>query len=243
MKDKAVLKTEKPSGKQPQVVPKHIAFIMDGNGRWAKRRLLPRSAGHRQGVKNVIKVAEAAFDMGVEVVSLFAFSTENWSRPKDERDTLFELLKSYFEDNLKRLIDKGVRIEIMGDITAFPIDLQEIFKRSIDTTRENTANILNIGINYGGRDEIIRAVNKLLERGAKSTSKEDFNNCLYTKNLPDPDLIIRTSGEQRLSNFMLYQAAYSELYFSKTLWPDFTKTHLKKAILEYGARNRRFGGV
>ena len=243
MNSKTALKTEKTNGKQPQTVPRHIAFIMDGNGRWAKRRLLPRSAGHRQGVKNVIKVAEYAFEMGVKTVSLFAFSTENWSRPKDERDTLFELLKSYFEDNLKRLTDNGVKIELMGDLTAFPPDLQAVFERSLSATQKNTANILNIGINYGGRDEIIRAVNTLLGRGVKSVAKEDFENCLYTKDLPDPDLIIRTSGEQRLSNFMLYQAAYSELYFSKTLWPDFTRGHLKKAILEYGARNRRFGGV
>jgi undecaprenyl diphosphate synthase len=224
-------------------LPEHIGFIMDGNGRWAKKRLMPRTYGHNQGVKNVIEIVEYAFNLGIKTVSLYAFSTENWSRPKDEVDTLFELIRKYFKDNINKLLKEGVRLQIMGDISLLPEDILNDFNNSLEKTKNNDKHILNIGINYGGRTEIVNAVNKIIKEGVKSVDEEIFKKYLDTSNLRDPDLIIRTSGESRLSNFLLYQAAYSELYFVKTLWPDFHKKELDIALKNYEKRNRRYGGV
>jgi len=221
----------------------HIGFIMDGNGRWAKKRLMPRSYGHKEGVKNVLEIVEYAFDLGIKTVSLYAFSTENWSRPKEEIDLLFDLIRKYFKDNINKLLKEGVRLQIMGDISNLPADIFDDFSKSLERTKNNDKHILNIGINYGGRVEIVRAVNNIIGDGVKNITEEIFRKYLYTADISDPDLIIRTSGESRLSNFLLFQAAYSELYFTKTLWPDFHKKELDKALEDYKSRNRRYGGV
>ena len=224
-------------------LPMHIGFIMDGNGRWAKKRLMPRSYGHREGVKNVLEIVEYAFDLGIKTVSLYAFSTENWSRPKEEVELLFDLIRKYFKDNINKLLKEGVRLQIMGDISSLPADIFNDFSESLERTKNNDRHILNIGINYGGRVEIIRAVNNIIDDGIKNITEETFRKYLYTADISDPDFIIRTSGESRLSNFLLFQAAYSELYFTKTLWPDFHKKELDKALADYKSRNRRYGGV
>jgi len=216
---------------------------MDGNGRWAKKRLMPRTYGHNQGVKNVIEIVEYAFSLGIKTVSLYAFSTENWSRPKEEVDTLFELIRKYFNEYINKLLKDGVRLQIMGDISALPDDILKDFNYSLEKTKDNDKHVLNIGINYGGRTEIIKAVNQIIKEGVKDIDEVTFKKYLYTSNISDPDLIIRTSGESRLSNFLLYQAAYSELYFTKTLWPDFHKKELDIALKDYKSRNRRYGGV
>ena len=224
-------------------LPSHVAFIMDGNGRWAKKRLMPRNFGHREGAKIVGEIVTYAFELGIKTVTLYAFSTENWSRPKEEVDTLFELLRKYFKENINKLLTEGVKLSIMGDISVLPEDIRKDFENSLEKTKNNNKNILNIGINYGGRPEILRAVNNIIRDGVKNVTDEDFRKYLYTLNLRDPDLIIRTSGECRLSNFLIYQSAYSELYFTKTLWPDFHKKEFDKALKNYAERNRRFGGV
>lgn len=224
-------------------LPGHIAIIMDGNGRWAKRRLMPRTYGHSQGVKNVIEIVEYAFNLGIKTVSLYAFSTENWSRPKEEVDKLFDLIRKYFIDNINKLLKEGVRLQVMGDIKQLPADIYKDIKSSIERTAKNSKHVLNIGINYGSRTEILRAVNTIIKSGVNEVDEDSFKNYLYTSKLCDPDLIIRTSGESRLSNFMLYQSAYSELYFTKKLWPDFHKKQLDKALKSYSKRKRRFGGV
>ena len=229
--------------KKNSILPQHIGFIMDGNGRWAKKRLMPRTYGHNQGVKNVIEIVEYAFSLGIKTVSLYAFSTENWSRPKEEVDTLFELIRKYFNEYINKLLKDGVRLQIMGDISALPDDILKDFNYSLEKTKDNDKHVLNIGINYGGRTEIIKAVNQIIKEGVKDIDEVTFKKYLYTSNISDPDLIIRTSGESRLSNFLLYQAAYSELYFTKTLWPDFHKKELDIALKDYKSRNRRYGGV
>lgn len=223
-------------------VPKHVGIIMDGNGRWAVARGKNRSFGHRAGTANVEKITRYAFKSGVKVLSLYAFSSENWSRPKAEVDELMRLLERYIKKFLKTLEKEGVRLTVMGDITALSDKLQTVIKDAMEKTKENSAGVLNIGINYGGRQEIVYSVNKLINAG-KDITVENISENLYTAEFGEPDLIIRTGGELRLSNFMLFQGAYSELYFSKVLWPDFNEEEFDKAIEEYGNRNRRFGGV
>lgn len=215
---------------------------MDGNGRWAVARGKSREYGHRQGVKNVREIVSHAFSRGVEVVSLFAFSTENWSRPQREVDELFSLIRRYFTSSLKKLLSDGVRLEIMGDMTAFPSDVREDLERIVRETAKNDRRVLNVGINYGGRQELARALRLIAEEGGEPT-EENIGRHLYTSDLPDLDFVVRTSGEERLSNFMLWQAAYAELYFTPTLWPDFHAEDLERALESYAARRRRFGGV
>ena len=224
-------------------IPNHIAIIMDGNGRWAKKRFLPRLAGHKAGVDALKKVTEAGKDLGVKVMSFFAFSTENWKRDKEEVNGIFDLVKTHLTENYERFITSNVKIQTMGDISKLPADLYNLLVDVTEKTKNNTEFIVNIGLNYGSKSELVRACNSLISKGVTSVTEDDIQKELYTSNLPDPDLIIRTSGEQRLSNFMLYQAAYSELYFPKTYWPDFNKSHLIKAIKEYQSRDRRYGNI
>ncbi|MBQ1269621.1 MAG: di-trans,poly-cis-decaprenylcistransferase [Clostridia bacterium] len=224
-------------------LPKHVAFIMDGNGRWAKKRLMPRSYGHKMAVENVTEVVEYCFSKGIKYISLFAFSTENWNRSKEEIDALFDLLRKYFTVKIKQLLKEGVRLTVMGDLSRLPEDVREDLEAAIAQTQQNDKFILNVGINYGGRDEILRACNKLIAQGKNAVTEADFRSALYTADIPDPDLVVRTSGEVRISNFMIYQMAYSELYFPKTLWPDFHKKDVDRCLKVYAKRNRRFGGV
>ena len=225
-------------------IPKHIAIIMDGNGRWAKKRGLPRLYGHHAGMKSVREVVRAASDTGVGVLTLYAFSTENWNRPKSEIKGLFYLLKLFIKKELGRLHKNNVKVNIIGRLSELPIDIIKLVKEATEKTSKNTGMILNIALNYGGRQEIVDAVNKIITEGTyKKVDEKIFEKYLYTIGLPSPDLIIRTSGENRISNFLLWQSAYSEFYTTATLWPDFKKKNLMEAISEYQKRNRRFGGV
>ena len=224
-------------------IPKHVAIILDGNGRWATRRGLPRTVGHKAGIEAVKRTVEGANELGIEVLSFFAFSTENWKRDKAEIDAIFEILRTYLKENEEEYLGKNLKLLTMGDISKLPEDIYKKFEEIKDKTKNNTGMIVNIGLNYGGRDEIVRAFNTLLKEGKKVTNEDEIKKYLYTNSLPDPDFIIRTSGEQRLSNFMLYQCAYSELYFPKVLWPDFNKKHLIKALKNYSKRDRRYGGI
>ncbi len=224
-------------------LPKHIGYIVDGNGRWAKKRGMPRSFGHKVGLKTLKQAVINAFDLGIEVVSIFGFSTENWNRPKDELDCLFKLFEEFLEKDNFDYNGRGIKLNVMGDYTKFPKNLVEKVEGMLKQTKDNKKFVLNLGINYGGQDELVMAFNKLLNSGKKEITKKDIENNLYTAGLPMPDLVIRTSGEQRISNFMLWQMAYSELYFTKTYWPDFNKKQLIKALKNYQKRNRRFGAI
>ena len=230
-------------------LPQHIGIIMDGNGRWAKKRGLPRTSGHAAGAKTFEKIVEDAGNIGIKVVTVYAFSTENWSRPKDEVSALMALLEDYLDNGLKRLAGRNVKVHFIGDTSAFSETFQKKLCDFEKATRDNDGLLLNVALNYGSRAEITNAVKNIakgIEAGQLShndITEDLISSHLYTKNQPDPDLIIRPSGECRLSNFMMWQSSYSELWFSNCLWPDFTKEHLLKAILEYQKRNRRFGGV
>lgn len=222
--------------------PKHIGIILDGNGRWALKRKLPRIAGHKEGVFAVERMVKAAREEGIEVVSVFAFSTENWKRDKDEVDGIFALIDDAIDRNKNKLIENNIKLQIMGDISRLNLNLQNKITGLIKLTENNTGLVFNIGLNYGSRDEILRAVNICHNKYPnQEISREMFEQELYTNNLPNLDFVIRTSGEMRLSNFMLYQAAYAEFYFPKSYWPDFNKRFFKKALKEYSKRNRRFG--
>ena len=230
-------------------IPEHVAIIMDGNGRWAKKRFLPRTAGHHEGMKRVIEIVELAEKIDIKYLSLYAFSTENWKRPQEEIDNLMKLLVQYIKIELNRINKNNVKIQTMGDISKLPKGPREEVERAIKTTENNTKMVLNIGLNYGGRDEIIYGIKNILEDIKMGKLKEEeineelFSNYLYTKDLPEPDLLIRPSGELRLSNFMLYQIAYTEFWFSDILWPDFKEEEFYKAIIDYQKRSRRFGGI
>ncbi len=226
-----------------QNLPVHIGIIMDGNGRWAKKRLLPRLAGHKAGVDALKRVTEAAQKLGIKVISYFAFSTENWKRSKQEVDGIFDLVLKNLKENYDRFVNGKTKIMTMGDISKLPKELYELLLDITEKTKNNTEFIVNIALNYGSRSELARAFTNLAKKGKTTISEEDIKSELYTHDLPDPDLIIRTSGEMRLSNFMLFQSAYSELYFPKIHWPDFDEKQLKKAIIEYQSRERRFGNV
>ncbi|MCQ2387361.1 MAG: isoprenyl transferase [Clostridia bacterium] len=223
-------------------IPNHVGIIMDGNGRWAKLRNRPRTFGHKKGSDNVDRITTEAFKRGVKTLTLYAFSTENWSRPKEEVDALMGLLEKYFLKFIGKAVKKNVRVCVIGDKKVFSPKLQKVIKDCEDASKKNTGNVLNIAINYGGRQEIVRAVNNLIKKGKKITV-ESISENLYTTKNGEPDLIIRTGGEYRLSNFLMYQGAYSELYFTDVLWPDFDEKELDKALDEYAKRNRRFGGV
>ena len=223
--------------------PKHIAIIMDGNGRWAAARNLPRSAGHKEGAQAVRRVIEAATELGIEFVTLYAFSTENWSRPKEEIDTLMNLLEKTLDEYQKSAEKKNLRIWVSGEREPLPPQILQKIDKLVQSTAAHTGLTVNLALNYGARQEITYAVNQLLAQGKTQISAQDITAHLYQPLLPAPELIIRTSGEQRLSNFLLWQAAYSEFYFTPVLWPDFDKEELKKAVLEYQHRHRRCGGV
>lgn len=220
---------------------KHIAFIMDGNGRWASSRGMERQEGHKEGVKTFEKIAAACFDMGMETITFYAFSTENWKRPPKEIKTIMQLLSTYLDKCRKTLIENNAKLKVIGDIGVF----DEPLRKKIIKIESETANnplTLNIALNYGGRDELVHAFKALKERD-EDISEESISSALYTAGSPDPDMIIRTGGEKRLSNFLLWQASYSEFYFTDVLWPDFTEKDLKEAVEDYNSRRRRYGGV
>ena len=230
-------------------LPQHIGIIMDGNGRWAKKRGLPRSAGHAAGAKTFERIVEDAGNIGIKIVTVYAFSTENWQRPKDEVDALMNLLEDYLDNGLAKLAGKNTAIKFIGDISVFSAEFQKKICHVEKTTKENSGLLINVALNYGSRNEITSAVREIASQvkdGKLSVSdinEETVSNHLYTSGTPDPDLIIRPSGEFRLSNFLMWQGAYSELWFSNCLWPDFSKDDLLRAISDYQKRNRRFGGV
>lgn len=230
-------------------VPRHVAIILDGNGRWAKKRMLPRNAGHVAGSKNVEKICKAAWEMGIEYVTMYAFSTENWSRPKSEVDALMKLLHQYLSDCLKTSEKNNMQVRVIGDITGLEMDLQERIRELEEFSKKNTGLHFQVALNYGSRDEIARGIRKLaqdVKNGSILPEEIDetlIGEYLDTNGIPDPDLMIRTSGEQRLSNYLLWQMAYAEFYFTDVLWPDFNKEELEKAVAYYQKRERRFGGV
>lgn len=230
-------------------IPKHIAIIMDGNGRWAQERKLPRVMGHKAGVETVRTVVKKCNSLGVKYLTLYMFSTENWKRPKDEVNSLMKLLAQYLRSEFDELNSNNVVINHIGDISKLPEICQQELTDAYEKTKDNTGLVLTLAINYGGRDEIIYAVKRLYkdisEKGINidDIDKDLFNNYLYTAEMPDPDIIIRPSGEQRLSNFLLWQCAYSEFWYSDINWPDFTDSDLEKAIYDYQHRDRRFGGI
>ncbi|MCH6255334.1 isoprenyl transferase [Puniceicoccaceae bacterium K14] len=228
-------------------IPRHIGIIMDGNGRWAKQQGLSRIKGHRQGAETTRSIIDACQDIGIEHLTLYAFSAENWNRPETEVNALMELLEFFIEKELKTLSKKNVRLRAIGRIDELPNRTRKALKSAIEKTKNNDSWNLTLALNYSSRDEVIDAVKAFSTAAVKGTRKienldwERFSKYLYTKDIPDPDLIIRTSGETRLSNFLLMQSAYSEFYFTQTHWPDFTKTHLEEAVASYQRRERRFG--
>src|SRR5581483_8846721 len=224
-------------------VPRHVAIIMDGNGRWARERGLPRLAGHRAGTRNIRRIVEACVEHQVEVLTLYAFSTENWRRPDDEVRGLLELLGEAIDSETDELRERGAQVRHVGSLEGVPESLRERIRHAVESTRHNERLILNVAFNYGGRAEILQAVQRLLAAGIAPAEVDEatFSRYLYTAGLPDPDLIIRTAGEWRLSNFLLWQAAYAEYWSTPTLWPDFGREHFAAALAEYGRRQRRFG--
>ena len=226
-------------------MPAHISIIMDGNGRWARARHRPRVFGHTQGVKTVRRVVEGASEIGVKCLTLYSFSTENWTRPKAEITALFNLLREYVESDLATLNRRNVRVRILGSRKGLSDDLLTLIARVEETTKNNTAFNLNIAFNYGGRDEMLRAAAKASAAGfdLSTMAESEFANFLDTAGLPDVDLVIRTSGEKRISNFLLWQAAYAEFVFTNVLWPDFELTDLQAAISDFNLRDRRFGNL
>jgi len=224
-------------------IPRHVAIIMDGNGRWAKQRGLPRSVGHRQGTENLRAILRAAVEFGVEILTIYAFSTENWSRPKKEVRLLMRILEMVIDRELRELNKEGVQIRHIGELERVDPRLQKKVKQACEKTQHNTRLILNVAFNYGGRDEIVHAVQKIIEKGipANQITEDVISQHLYTADLPDPDLIIRTSGEYRISNFLIWQGSYSEYYYTDTYWPDFGREKFHEALTEFGNRRRRFG--
>jgi len=229
---------------EERILPRHVGIIMDGNGRWAKKRLLPRTAGHVQGAKAMKKCVRHCIDIGLECVTFYAFSTENWKRPKEEVNAIMKLLSDYLDDALKSPED-DVSMRFLGDPEPLPEELKEKMRRVTEISRDNKGLICCFAINYGGRDDIVHAAKELLKSGADpdSITEESISEHLYTAGLPDVDLIIRPSGEQRISNFLIWQSAYAEYVFMDVLWPDFGDRELDSALEEFARRNRRFGGI
>jgi undecaprenyl diphosphate synthase len=234
----------------PARLPAHIAIIMDGNGRWAGRRLLPRVAGHKAGIGPVRSTVEACARLGVKALTLYAFSVENWKRPRTEVETLWRLLRFYLKQELPDLQKNDIRLQAIGRLDALPPQVRRELDAAVDATANNRGLLVNLAINYGGRAEIVDAINSILDmarlEGSLDTLRLDedlISSSLYTASCPDPDLLIRTSGEMRISNFLLWQIAYAELYVTDTLWPDFRRADLMHAILDYQKRDRRFGGL
>lgn len=228
-------------------LPQHIAIIMDGNGRWAKKRGGIRIIGHRAGAKSVRNVAEACAELGIKYLTLYAFSTENWNRPKDEVSSLMELLIENLQKEIKTLLNNDIALNVIGDTSVLPDKVQKNLNKTIDETKHGKRMCLSLALSYSGRWDIIQACQNIaMKVKQKELNPEDIDQNMFvqylsTKGIPDPELLIRTSGEKRISNYMIYQMAYSELYFTKTLWPDFSKNHLYKAILDFQTRERRFG--
>lgn len=224
-------------------LPGHIAVIMDGNGRWAKQRSLPRILGHKHGVKTVKKIVRASSSLGIKVLTLYAFSTENWKRPETEIKGLFSLLLHFLKKELREFHKENIKLRVLGDFSKFPGEIQKELEAACELTKNNTGLQLNVALNYGARQEILRAFEKMAAEGIKKPTEQQVSDFLYTKGQPDPDLLIRTSGELRISNFLLWQIAYSEIYITEKYWPDFSENDLKKAIIEYQNRERRFGAL
>ena len=231
------------------VVPNHVAIILDGNGRWAKKKGMPRTYGHIKGCKNLEKICSVAKELGVKYLTVYAFSTENWKRSKEEVDALMKLFRNYMKKCIKISRDNKMQVRVIGDPTAFDPDLQEKIKELEEYSSQYDELYFQIALNYGSRDEIKRAVQKMAEDvkaeklNPEEISEQTISDYLDTKGLPDPDLLIRTSGEERLSNFLMWQLAYTEFYFTDVAWPDFDKAEFEKAIAKYNQRDRRFGGV
>lgn len=232
-----------------QKLPRHLAIIMDGNGRWAQRRSLPRIEGHKKGAENVRRIVEACRRWGIEVLTLYAFSQENWQRPKEEVEALMDLLVEFLQKERDEMAKNGISLRVIGCLDELPLHIQDILLQTIEATSAGRDMILNLALSYSGRSEILRAFERYLkeakEKGIEPTSltEESFSQYLDTKGLPEPDLLIRTSGEQRISNFLLWQLAYTEIFFTDTLWPDFSEEELAQALLDYQRRERRFGRV
>jgi len=230
-------------------IPKHVGIIMDGNGRWAKNRNMPRTFGHKEGTKRVIEIVEAAYKINIKSLTLYAFSTENWKRPTDEISKLMDLLAFYIKSQLEKIKKNNVKIKVLGDYTVFPEQIVKLIDGALQETKSNDKMILNIGLNYGGQSEIVRASKNIYKDiisgkiNIDDIDTESFKDYLYTSGQDDLDLLIRPSGELRVSNFLLYQLAYSEFYFSNILWPDFHENEFYKAIYDFQQRNRRYGGL
>jgi undecaprenyl diphosphate synthase len=228
--------------------PHHIAIIMDGNGRWAAKRRLPKIAGHREGIKTVEEIIKAAKSLGIKILTLYTFSTENWKRPKREIDALMRLLEGYLDRETERIAKEGVRIHAIGRISGLPASVQLKLRKTEERTSKNKDILVNLALNYGSRSEIVDAAKKICDEVKQNKlnpddiSENSFSDYLYTAGLPDPDLLIRTSGEMRISNFLLWQLSYAEIYITKKFWPDFRKKDLEKAIGDYQERDRRYGG-
>jgi len=226
-------------------LPQHIAIIMDGNGRWAAQRHLPRVEGHRAGIDAVRDTVETAARLGIKVLTLYAFSIENWKRPATEISTLMMLLKRYLRSELKTLLTNDIRFRVIGRMDDLADDIQDELRAAMDRTAKDSGMLFNIALNYGGRAEIVDAARRAIESGirAEDLDEQRFASFLYTAGQPDPDLLIRTSGEMRVSNYLLWQIAYAEIYVTETLWPDFRRRHLLEAVLAYQKRERRYGGI
>lgn len=229
----------------PAQVPHHVAIVMDGNGRWAKARGLPRTAGHRSGKENVRRIVEACADFGIKILTLYAFSTENWERPQSEITVLMSILNMVLDQEVEKLHRNNVRVRHLGKMDGVDPVIQRKIEKACEYTKNNTRLTLNVAFNYGGRDEIVRAVQEIIRSGipADDVTQATIARHLYTHDQPDPDLIIRTSGEYRLSNFLLWQGAYSEYYYTPVFWPDFDEEELLKAVWDYSRRRRRFGMI
>jgi undecaprenyl diphosphate synthase len=240
-----VTEAKRPGEERPELVnvPYHVAIIMDGNGRWARRRGLPRLAGHRAGMENIRRVIEGCTDFGVKMLTIYAFSTENWQRPPEEVQGLMRILEEVIDERTQEFYERGVCLNHLGRLEGLAEALQRKVRYAVNLTRENSKFVLNIAFNYGGRGEIVDAARRLLAEGVDPATLDEttFSRYLYTAGLPDPDLIIRTAGEMRLSNFLIWQTAYAEYYSTPTFWPDFDKQELYKALLAYSQRERRFG--
>jgi len=243
MKEKDRTIEEMQAGLDSSGLPRHIAIIMDGNGRWARRRGMPRIAGHKKGVETVRRVTEQCRKLGIQALTLYAFSDENWGRPRKEVGFLMNMLESFLRAEIETMKTNGIRFRTIGRIEKLPASVQKWIETAVSETGGNTGMVLNLALSYGGRGEIIEAIKKMhsLNGSLGAVTEESFSACLDTAGLPDPDLIIRTSGEQRISNFLLWQSAYAEFHFTETLWPDFGEKDLLLAILDYQGRQRRFG--
>ncbi|WP_373896039.1 isoprenyl transferase [Virgibacillus natechei] len=230
-------------------IPDHVAIIMDGNGRWAKKRGLPRIVGHREGVRVVKDIVKTASKHNVQILTLYTFSTENWKRPKSEVDFIMKLPKEFLDPYLPELIENNVRLDTIGEIEALPKETKEVIQYAKDKTKNNNGLLLNFALNYGSRFEIMQAIKQIMadidgsKLSVEAVDEEVFSKYLYTQGISDPDLLIRTSGEQRLSNFLLWQLAYTEFWFTDVLWPDFNEETFKQALYEYQQRKRRYGGI